>query len=69
MKGFHPREIARRLGEENIFVWDGHYYAVEVIEHLGLSDKGGMVRVGAAHYNTIEEIDRAVEAVAEISRR
>ncbi len=69
MKGFHPGEIARRLGEENIFVWDGHYYAVEVIAHLGLSDKGGMVRVGAAHYNTIEEIDRAVEAVAEISRR
>lgn len=69
MEGFHPAEIARRLGEENIFVWDGHYYAVEVIERLGLSDKGGMVRVGAAHYNTIEEIDRAVEAVAAISRQ
>lgn len=69
MKAFHPADIARRLGEENIFVWDGHYYAVEVIEHLGLAKTGGMVRVGAAHYNTIEEIDRLVEAVAGIGRQ
>ena len=64
-EGFHPTEIARRLAEENIFTWDGHYYAVEVIEHLGLSGKGGMLRVGAAHYNTAEEIDRLVEVVGE----
>jgi len=62
-EGFYPADIARRLAAENIFVWDGHYYAVEVIEHLGLSDKGGMVRVGAVHYNTIEEIDRLLEAI------
>ncbi|MBN2367326.1 MAG: aminotransferase class V-fold PLP-dependent enzyme, partial [Calditrichaeota bacterium] len=52
----HPAEIARKLGEENIFVWDGDYYAVEVIKHLGLETKGGMIRVGAVHYNTISEI-------------
>jgi len=52
-----PAEIARRLAEENIFVWDGHYYAVEVIRHLGLEEKGGMLRVGAVHYNTRKEIN------------
>lgn len=60
---FSPQQISRRLAEENIFVWDGHYYAVEVIGHLGLGDKGGMVRVGAVHYNTVEEIDTLVQAI------
>lgn len=55
-----PSEIARKLAEENIFVWDGHYYAMEVVRRLGLEDSGGMVRVGAVHYNTIAEIDRLV---------
>lgn len=61
---FSPQQVSRRLAEENIFVWDGHYYAVEVIDHLGLSDKGGMVRVGAVHYNTVEEIDRLLEVIS-----
>jgi cysteine desulfurase family protein (TIGR01976 family) len=66
--GFHPADIARRLAEENIFVWDGHYYAVEVIDHLGLSDKGGMVRVGAVHYNTVEEIDKLLKVISGMKR-
>jgi selenocysteine lyase/cysteine desulfurase len=56
-EGVQPAEIARRLAQENIFVWDGHYYAVEVIKHLGLEEKGGMLRVGAVHYNTRKEIN------------
>jgi selenocysteine lyase/cysteine desulfurase len=39
-------------------VWDGNYYALAVTEQLGVEDKGGMVRVGAAHYNTVDEIRR-----------
>jgi len=46
------------LNEANIFVWDGNYYALEVIERLGLEDSGGMLRVGPVHYNTLEEIKR-----------
>lgn len=61
--GWHPREIAQKLGEQNIYVWDGNYYAVEVVTRLGLNESGGMVRVGAAHYNTPTEIDQLVEAV------
>ena len=56
--GHHPADIAKRLAEENVFVWDGDYYAVEVINHLGLREKGGMLRVGPVHYNTVEEIDK-----------
>jgi hypothetical protein len=34
------------LEKENIYVWDGNYYALVVTERLGLEDSGGMVRVG-----------------------
>jgi cysteine desulfurase family protein (TIGR01976 family) len=66
LAGHHPADVARRLASENIYVWDGDYYAVEVIHRLGLADSGGMVRVGAAHYNTIEELDRLLDVVARL---
>jgi cysteine desulfurase family protein (TIGR01976 family) len=62
-EGRHPREIAEALGEQGIYVWDGNYYALAVTERLGLEDSGGMVRVGAVHYNTVEEIQRLGEAL------
>jgi selenocysteine lyase/cysteine desulfurase len=33
-----------------------------------VEDTGGMVRIGAAHYNTSQEIDRLGEALKEISQ-
>ena len=62
-EGIHPAKIAERLASENVFVWDGHYYAVEVLNHLGLLDKGGMVRIGAVHYNSPEEINTALNLI------
>ncbi|MBN1934966.1 MAG: cysteine desulfurase-like protein [Anaerolineae bacterium] len=56
--GKTPRKIAAALDEQGIFVWDGNYYALAVTERLGLEGKGGMVRVGAVHYNTVQEIQR-----------
>lgn len=63
----HPADIARHLGEEGVFTWDGHYYALCLVEALGLVDKGGMLRVGMAHYNTAEEIDRLAGALAKLA--
>ncbi len=62
-KGVPTVEIARILGEHGIFVWDGHYYAIEVVKRLGLYESGGMIRVGLAHYNTRSEIDRLLTVV------
>ena len=67
MDGVSPKQISQRLAEENIFVWHGDYYAVEVIDFLGLKEKGGMLRVGAAHYNTIKEIDRLLEKITRLN--
>jgi cysteine desulfurase family protein (TIGR01976 family) len=61
-EGRHPDEIAQKLAEQNIFVWSGNYYAVEVMKRLGRED-AGMVRVGAVHYNTMDEIDAFLNAV------
>src|SRR4029434_8757690 len=48
----HPAETAKTLAERGIFVWDGNYYALEIMERLGLQDSGGAGRVGVLHYNT-----------------
>jgi selenocysteine lyase/cysteine desulfurase len=63
LEGVHPRKLAEILGDAGIYVWDGNYYALAVTERLGVEDSGGMVRVGAAHYNTLEEIGRLVEVL------
>ncbi|MGD1994216.1 MAG: cysteine desulfurase-like protein [Anaerolineae bacterium] len=63
LEGFTPLEVARQLGEESIFVWDGNFYALAVTERLELEESGGLVRVGLAHYNTAEEVDRFLEAM------
>ncbi len=56
--GLSAQDVQSRLGEQGIFVWAGHYYAVEVMERLGVLRKGGLVRVGFVHYNTKAELDR-----------
>ncbi|MGD2078501.1 MAG: cysteine desulfurase-like protein, partial [Chloroflexota bacterium] len=63
LAGHTPRQVAEYLGQQGIFVWDGHYYAVAVMEQLGTLDQGGLVRVGFVHYNTVEEIDRLIDAL------
>jgi len=68
LEGVHPHQLAKLLDERNIYVWDGNYYAICATERLGVEDSGGMVRIGAAHYNTIDEIDRLGEALLKISK-
>jgi len=56
--GRSPRAVAEHLGDRGIAVWQGNYYAVEVMKRLGLEDSGGAVRAGIVHYNTAGEVDR-----------
>jgi cysteine desulfurase family protein (TIGR01976 family) len=63
----HPAEIAAELGRRGIFVWDGHYYAIAVMERLGLLGSGGAVRIGFCHYHTLDEVDRVLEELADLS--
>jgi cysteine desulfurase family protein (TIGR01976 family) len=57
MEGATPREIGARLGAAGVHAWSGNFYALAVTRRLGLEDRGGLLRVGLAHYNTPEEVD------------
>ena len=67
LKDLHPRKVAEQLAKKGIYVWDGNYYALNITERLGVEDSGGMVRVGAAHYNTLEEVEHLEDALLKIS--
>jgi cysteine desulfurase family protein (TIGR01976 family) len=60
----HPLDTAKALGERGVFVWDGHYYALELMQRLGLEPTGGAVRIGFCHYNTPDEVDRVLADLA-----
>ena len=65
--GHKPDAIAMALAECNIFVWSGHFYAVEVIARLGLAETGGLVRAGLAHYTTEGEVDALIAALRDVT--
>jgi selenocysteine lyase/cysteine desulfurase len=67
LEGRKPRKVAEMLADGGFYVWDGNYYALAVTERLDLENKGGMVRVGAAHYNTLEEVARLGDALEKIA--
>jgi selenocysteine lyase/cysteine desulfurase len=58
--GCSPQEAAEELGRRGIFSWDGNYFALAVMERLGLEASGGAVRIGFCHYNTVDEVDRVL---------
>jgi cysteine desulfurase family protein (TIGR01976 family) len=65
VEGTAPRNVAERLAERKISVWDGDYYAVEAMARFGLQPEGA-VRAGFVHYNTVDEVDRLLEVLAAV---
>jgi cysteine desulfurase family protein (TIGR01976 family) len=63
----HPFDTASALAGRGIFVWDGHYYAIEVFDRLGLLESGGAVRIGFCHYHTLDEVDRVLESLGDLA--
>jgi cysteine desulfurase family protein (TIGR01976 family) len=66
LEGHHPQALAQAFAKDNIFVWSGHNYAVEPVTRMGLMDKGGVLRVGLAHYNTEAEVDVLLASLTRI---
>ena len=65
VEGISPDVVAQALADQGIFAWSGNYYAYEVMERLSKPD--GLVRIGFVHYNTIEEVDRVLTALQELT--
>jgi cysteine desulfurase family protein (TIGR01976 family) len=63
LEGHTPRELAEKLAARGIFCWDGNYYALTLMERLGLEGHGGALRIGLAHYNTVDEVGRLLAAL------
>jgi cysteine desulfurase family protein (TIGR01976 family) len=63
LDGHHPQDMAKAFAQDNIFVWSGHNYAIEPVSRMGLMDRGGVLRVGLAHYNTEEEVDALLSSL------
>lgn len=68
LPGKTPRQLAEALANAGIFAWDGNYYALELMERLGIQDPGGALRLGLTHYNTTDEIDRCVAVLQAAAR-
>jgi cysteine desulfurase family protein (TIGR01976 family) len=68
LEGYTPRDLAMHLGERGIFTWDGNYYAINLAERLGVQQSGGMLRIGLAHYNTMEEVERLLSELRGLAR-
>ena len=66
IEGHAPLELATKLGDRGFFTWDGNYYALNLTEQLDVEKTGGFLRIGLVHYNTVEEVDRLLEALREL---
>ncbi len=65
--GVHPVEVCHRMAEQAIHIESGNFYAMTLIDRLGFSESGGLIRAGLAPYNTEEEIDRLIDSVCSLS--
>lgn len=65
-EGTTPEQLAQALAEDNIFTWNGNFYALSLSERLGVEPSGGLLRIGLVHYNTLEEIDRCVRVIERV---
>ena len=63
---FTANQICQKLAQENICARDGHFYALKAIQSLGLEERGGVTRLGISAYNSLDEINRTVEAISKI---
>ena len=63
-----PDELAKALGQQGIFSWSGNFYAMELISSLGLSDNGGLLRLGFVHYHSDEDVARVLNVLDSIQK-
>ena len=57
------RALAQGLAQAGIHAWSGHNYAYGTAEQLGLDMQDGVLRLGLAHYNSMDEVERTLEAL------
>jgi cysteine desulfurase family protein (TIGR01976 family) len=69
VRGYSPADVSAALAAAKVAVWDGHNYAVEVVDQLGLSASGGVVRAGLSRYIDHEDVERLLHVVLNLATR
>ena len=67
LEGHTAQELSADLARRGYATWAGHYYALALVERLSLLESGGMLRIGAAHYNTVEELHGILAALTDLA--
>jgi len=68
LEGKRPEQVADAIGKQDIYVWNGHNYALAIVERMGLLEAGGMIRVGPVHYNTTAELQKFGEVLEKVAK-
>lgn len=58
-----PAEVGRRLAERGFMVGYGNFYAVRLLEALGVDPAQGAVRASLVHYTTPGEVEGLLDAL------
>jgi cysteine desulfurase family protein (TIGR01976 family) len=66
VEGRKPLEVAKELAAEQVAVWHGNYYALEISTLLGL-EPDGAIRAGIVHYNDEEDVERLLEGLSRVA--
>jgi len=66
LRGRSSEDVARALAADQIAVWHGNYYALELSTKLGLEPEGA-VRAGIVHYNDESDVKRLLTAVEKLA--
>jgi len=59
-------EISRKMDTYKVALRFGDFHARRLLEYLGLTENGGVVRVSMTHYNTLDEVDALVAALDKV---
>ncbi len=62
-RGRRPADLVAATDARGIGIRHGHFYSPWLIDTLGLQASGGVVRVSMAHYNSVSEVDRLIQAL------
>ena len=64
--GHRPQAIAEALLGHEIAVGHGHFYGYRCVQGLDIDPDDGVLRISMVHYNTLEEVDRLVDALEQV---
>lgn len=58
-----PVEVQQTLADHEIMCAAGHFYAVRLLEAMGVEPERGVVRLSLVHYNSSDEVARLLTAL------